>query len=136
LNVDFISHTIGVIFQISATPVCEQQSSSSRRLYLLDHLAPITIGARPIPALRTRSGERRLCAPWDESSLRYWASRKGEGTLHDYWNFRFGLRRPVAAWAELIWVIDCKPPAQASRTPETRANHPLESAMAADIAFL
>ena len=68
---------------------------------------------------------------FDASGL---ASRKGEGIFHDYLNFRFSLRRPVAAWAELIWVIDCKPPAQANRTPELARNL-LESAMAADIAF-
>jgi hypothetical protein len=46
------------------------------------------------------------------------ASWKGEGIFYDYLNFRFGLRRRSPRWAELIWVIDCKPPAQANRTPE------------------
>ena len=69
---------------------------------------------------RTSDVQRRKAPStrWDGSSLRHWASRKGEGIFHDYWDFRFGLRRRSRRWAELIWVIDCKPPAQANRTPE------------------
>jgi hypothetical protein len=56
----------------------------------------------------------------DGSSLRHWALRKseGEGIFHDYWNFVLACVAAVAAWAELIWVIDCKPPVLANRTPE------------------
>jgi hypothetical protein len=90
--------------------VGEEQSSSSHRHCL------ITCGNYDRHSFNTGTlNAQRRKATSTKLGL---ASREGEGIFHDYLNFRFGLRRRSPGWVELIWVIDCKPPAQANRTLE------------------
>jgi hypothetical protein len=126
LNVDFISHTIGVIFQKSAIPVAAIVVEPPA---LLDYLTAITIGASNTGASEAQR-RKATSTRWDGSSLRDWASRKGEGIFLDYWNLRFGLRRCLGRADLGHWLQAAGIGQQNART---RA---LESAMAADIAFL
>jgi len=96
--------------------VCEQQSSSSyRHCFITLWQFRSALVQYPHFGRAAKKGAFDALGRLITEAL---ASRKGEGIFHDYLNFRFGLRRRSRRWAELIWVIDCKPPAQANRTPE------------------